>query len=246
VVDLTANRTVAVDVGLAEAFRLDGGPGLVLPAGDRSAALVSAGAILAADLVLAVAEISEKDVRFLTASLYDIQRGRLQREGRVRLDGWTAPPGAIAALVEFVVSGVPSDLVIAKQADLSVAPPQAAPAPMAVSSGEKAASGAGKSKVKSWVGFSAGCAAIALGAFAAYEGLTASGLYDDAKGMLASDGTLAPGSSPSTYNSTISDADSAANMARVSGAAALGLAATSAVLGYLSYRESGEFGPIRF
>jgi hypothetical protein len=240
VADLTqGDQALAIDLALAEEFRPDAGPGLAVRAAEQPSALVNAGATLGAGLVLAVSAIVEKDVRHLSAALYDVRRGRLQREGRIRLNDWTAPAGAIPALVEFLLNGAQSELVITKP-DLSVSVgPRSAP-------GVDLRGAPPPGNLKGWVAFSSGVLAIGVGAFAAYEGFTASGKYSSARGMLTSDGTLKLGQSLSAYNSARSDGDQAASLARYSAGAAVGLAATSAVLGYLSYRETGEIGPFRF
>lgn len=242
-VDLSqGDRAVTVDVALADAFRPEAGPGLALGRGDRNTTLVSAGATLGAGMLLAVSAVTEKDVRHLSAAIYDVPRGRLQREGRVRLDGWTAPPGAIDALVDFLLGGVPSDLVIVK--------PDLAVAPKVVPQEDRRLTEApdlrpSKPRTMGWVAFSAGVLAVGAGAFAAYEGYAASGKYSDAKAML-SGGGLKVGQDPGRYNTLVKDGDSATNMARVGAGAAVALAGTGIVLGYLSYRQTGEIGPLRF
>jgi hypothetical protein len=249
VVDLAdTDRTVAIDVTLAEAFRPDGGPGLALGDRDRAGTLVSAGATLGVANLLAVSAVSDKDVRHLSAAIYDVQRGRLQREGRIRLDGWAAPPGAIPALVDFLLGGVPSGLVIvgpelAARPDLKPAPEvlRGLPPPRRA----EPRSTVGSPRALGWVAFSAGVLAIGAAGFATYEGFSASGKYSDAKAMV-SGGSLKLGQDPARYNGLVRDGDSASNAARIGAGAAVGLALTSAALGYWSYRQTGEIGPLRF
>jgi hypothetical protein len=244
VADLTqGDQALAIDLALAEEFRPDAGPGLAVPAAERPSALVNAGATLGADLVLAVSAPVEMDVRHLSAALYDVRRGRLQREGRIRLNDWTPPAGAVPALVEFLLNGAQSDLVIAKP-DLSVS--VASRSAPGADLRDAPSARPGGSSVKGWVAFSTGVLAIGVGAFAAYQGFSASAKYSSAQGMLTADGTLKLGESMAAYQSDMSDGDRAASLARYSAGAAVALAATSVVLGYLSYRETGEIGPIRF
>jgi hypothetical protein len=249
VVDLAeGDRTLAIDVTLAEAFRPGGGPGLALSERDRAGALVSAGATLGVTSVLAVSTVSEKDVRLLSAAIYDVQRGRLQREGRIRLDGWGAPPGSIAALVDFLLGGAPSDLVIA--APEVAAHPDLRASPAVLSAAERrqrvqTGSSVASPRTLGWVAFSAGVLAVGAAAVAGYEGFSASGKYSDAKAM-TSGGSLKLGRDPARYNRLVRDGDTASSVARVSAGAAAGLAVTAAALGYWSYRQTGEIGPLRF
>jgi hypothetical protein len=250
VVDLgDADRTIHLDVTLAEAFRPDGGPGLALSGGDRAAPILSAGATLGVGAVVAVSAVTDEDVRQLSVSVYDVSRGRVLREGRIRLDGWTAPPGSIAALASFLVSGAPSDLVIVK-ANATPKPDLKASPAVLQDPGDPRIAGTttarpGGSRTMGWVAFSTGVLAVGTGALALYESSKSANKYSEASSMI-SNGSLAPGQDPGHYNSLISEGDSAANAARVSAAAAVAFAGTSVVLGYLSYRQTGEIGPFRF
>lgn len=242
------DRTVALDVSLAEAFRPDASPGLALPERDRASALVSAGATLGVANVLAVSAVQEKDVRHLAAAVYDVQRGRLVREGRIRLDGWAPPPGALAALVDFVLGGVPSSLVIVSPAVATrpdLAPSPAVLAPAGRRQRVETASTVGSPRTLGWVAFSAGVLAVGAGALAVYEGFHASGRYSDARAML-SGGSLKVGQDPSRYDRLVREGDTATNVSRATAGVAVGLALTGAALGYWSYRQTGEIGPLRF
>ena len=85
-----------------------------------------------------------------------------------------------------------------------------------------------------------------LGAFAVYEGMQAKSKYSDAKNLLQSDGAVQQSASVSQYQSLVSDGDSAKSRAYIGGGAAVGCAVAAGVLGYLSYKQTGEIGPFRF
>lgn len=249
------DRTVAIDVTLAEALR-PGVPGLAVADAARPAAAVSAGATLGVERILAVSSVLDRDVRYLVASLIDVGRGQLTREGRIRLTDWTPAPGAIAALTDFVVAGAPSTHVIVqpppRPPDLAANPAavpaaQPAPSPVAVALAPAAPRPAARGATPlGWTAFGAAVLAVGAGALAGYEALAASGKYSDARKLAGPDGRLAPGADPARYNALVRDGDTATNVARIGAGAAVGLAATSAVLGYVNYRRTGEFGPFRF
>ncbi len=81
------------------------GPGLALPPGDRARHIVAAGGHLGLDRVVAVAIAEESGIPYVAAALFDVRRGALEREGRVRLTGHMLPEGGDAALAEFLVTG---------------------------------------------------------------------------------------------------------------------------------------------
>jgi tetratricopeptide (TPR) repeat protein len=234
-VDVTQeDQNVTLDFGQAEAFKPDLGPGLAIPAKQRQQGIVTAGAALKLDRVLAASVLADGDVRFLVGSLYDVRRGMLQREGRIRLAGGAAPQGGVAALAGFLMTGEASSMVIAKT-DLSPSPtPENPLLPRQVGR-------SGKSSGLGWTAIGAGALAVGLGAFATYEAVVASQKYSDAdklKSTLVYDFN--------DYSRLRSDGDSATRTAWVAGGGAGVCALTAGVLGYLSYRQSGEIGPFRF
>jgi len=237
VVDLTQeDGTVALDFGVAERFRPDAGPGLAAEGAGRSKAIVTAGAALKLDRILAASIETQGDVRFLGGALYDVRRGMLLREGKLRLAGQTPPPGGLAALAAFLLTGEASSLVITKP-DLAVRPATSLPL---------APGGTRKSRVMGWTAVGAGALAIGLAGFATYEGISSSSSYSDAKAMRNPDGTLRPGFTIEQYNAKVDDGDGAKRIAWISGGAAVVSAAVGGVLGYLSYKRTGEIGPFRF
>src|SRR6266542_3037389 len=79
------DESVALDFNLAESLRPALGPGFALPEADRARRLVTAAAALGLDKLLATSFAQDGDVTFLVGTLYDVRRGMIQREGRVRL-----------------------------------------------------------------------------------------------------------------------------------------------------------------
>lgn len=104
----------------------------------------------------------------------------------------------------------------------------------------------GKSKALGWSAVGAGVLAVGLGGFAVVEGLAAKSKYDKAAGLLQPDGAIKMDASVAQYDQFVSEGDSAKRMGYATGGAAIGCAVLSGVLGYLSYRQTGEIGPIRF
>ncbi len=246
-VDLSSeDATVELDLALAEALRPEAGPGLALPAADRARRIITASAWLGLDRVVTASFVRESDVTFLVGTLYDVRRGSTQREGRVRLAGKTPPPGGLAALASFLMTGQTSSLVAASRAqslEVRGAPPRSE-ATAGLRGGPEPSPGPRQGRVLGWTSVGAGAAGVLLGGFAIYEGLHARSLYGDAKNMPRSaDGSLY---SPTDYNGKISDGDSARSLAIGTGIGAGVALASSAVLGYISYRQTGEVGPFRF
>ena len=254
-VDLAEDgQSVVLNFALAESLRPSAGPGLALPEADRAKSLVAAGAWLRVDKLLAARIVSEGGVEYLSTASYDVRRGILQREGRVRLANKSAPPGGLSALAAFLITGQPSQLVAATSgapavplppppASLAVKPP--APATTADLDLRKP-SEPGKSRALGWTAVGAGGLSVVLGAVAVYEGLQAKSKYGDAKDLLQPDGAVQQNASVGQYQSLVKDGDSAKSMAYVTGGAAVGCAVLSGVLGYISYKQTGEIGPFRF
>lgn len=254
-VDLTEEgQSITLNFALAEALRPTVGPGLALVEADRAKNLVAAGAWLGVDKLLAARMVSESGVEYLSAAIYDVRRGALQREGRVRLANKIAPPGGLSALATFLITGQASALVAATttpvplppppKPSLEVKPPK--PSPTADLDLGKPAAPAGKSKALGWTAVGAGALAVVLGGVSVFEGLSASSKYDDAKALLQSDGAVQQDKSVAQYKSLVDDGDSAKSMAYITGGAAVGCAITAGVLGYISYKRTGEIGPFRF
>lgn len=242
------DQTVELDLRLAEALRPGAGPGLALPEADRARRIVTTGAWLGLDSAVALSLVQDADVTFLVATLYDVRRGATHREGRLRLVGKAPPPGGLNALATFLVTGQPSSLVVAADpaaptpVSLSVAPPKAgAPVLPELSRG-----GPPRTKALGWAAVATGVVTVAATGVAVWQKLESDGAYDDARAMLGPNGVVLPQYSVAQYNAKVSDGDSARGIAIGAGVGAGVALASTAVLGYLSYRWTGEIGPFRF
>jgi hypothetical protein len=259
-VDLTEEgQSVVLNFALAESLRPGVGPGLALAEADRAKNLVAAGAWLGVDRLLATRLVAESGVEYLAAGMYDVRRGILQREGRVRLANKLAPPGGLSALAAFLITGQQSQLVAATavppgqqvplppppKASLEVKPPKPTSAAADVDL-RRPAGAPGQSKALGWSAVGAGGLAVVLGAFATYEGLQAKSKYGDAKNLLQSDGAVQQNASVARYSQLVSDGNSAKTKAYVGAGGAVGCAVVAGVLGYMSYKQTGEIGPFRF
>lgn len=254
-VDLTEEgQSVVLNFALAESLRPGVGPGLALADADRAKNLVAAGAWLGVDRLLASRLVTEGGVEYLAGAMYDVRRGILQREGRVRLANKSAPAGGLSALAAFLITGQASQLVAATavptsppaggaKPSLEVKPPK--PTTASADMDLRRPAGNERAKMMGWTAVGAGAGAVLLGGLAAYEGMQANSNYKKAKD-LTQNGVLLRGASPDQYDSFVSKGNSARMTGVVSGGAAVGLAVGAGVLGYLSYKQSGEIGPFRF
>jgi hypothetical protein len=109
-------ETVNLDFALADAFRPDGGPGLALGRSDRAMGIIRAGGWLGADKILAATSLREGGSEFLVATIYDVRRGAVTREGRVRVGAGGVLPGSMAMLVKFLFTGERGEGVLASDA----------------------------------------------------------------------------------------------------------------------------------
>jgi len=97
-----------------------------------------------------------------------------------------------------------------------------------------------------WAALGTGAATVVAAGASLYFALSASGSYADARAMLDGSDRLRPGLSVLEYNASIRDGDQRRDVAIGAGiASGVGLAAT-AVLSWVSYRRTGEIGPLRF
>lgn len=243
-VDLVADdQTVVLDFTVPESLRPNL-PGLALPDADRVGRLIAAGGYLGLDSLLATIFVEQDGVAYLQATLFDVRRGMLKREARVRLANKMLPVGATGALAEFLLTGeVTSSVVEPVTPDMRPSAPPVAKAKRKIDVSPPGS--AGKPKAKGWIAFGTGIAAIGLGGVAIWQGIESGNSYDEARSMLVN-GALPPNRDPRVYNALIEDGDSARRVAIVSGVGAGVCLATSAVLGYLSYKQTGEIGPFRF
>ena len=257
------DQAVRLDFALAAALRPGAGPGLVLPQADRARNIVAASAWLGLDRAVITSMAQDGDTTYLAATLYDVRKGQNLREGRLRLAGKAPPPGGLTALASFLITGQTSSLVAAAPVAVPLPPPPApapaarpagaeplvAPAPVVAGAASRPpvqASGApAGSPALRWSPVVTGVLALGLGGFAVYEGTKASSAYSKASDMLVG-GRLPSGASPAVYDKHVTDGNSARSLAIATGVGAGACAVGTVVLGYLSYKQTGEVGPFRF
>ncbi len=297
------DRSVVLDFSLAEALRVNAGPGLALTRAGRHAGVVRAGAWLGADRVLAASVAVEGEVQYLAGSIYDVRRGAMMREGLVRMTAGSVPSANLGALAAFLLTGQPQRAVVpvanepaapvaqapiaeplpasgGSAAALAAAmkvvaplpstappaavPPKATPPPRVTPPADRAEAtaavdaGAGATtatvpaearrtsvdlraeapeRPPAWMrpaAWAAGGTAVLLGAFAAWQGITASSRYDEATAMLLPDGSFQPGADPARYAQLVSEGDSAKRAALIGATAAVVTATAGGVLWLLS------------
>jgi PEGA domain len=129
--DLTLqDQDVTFDISLIECFKPAQGPGFALPDADRARRLVAAAAWLRLDRLLVTSVAQEGGATYFVGTLYDVRRGMLQREGRVRLGAQrTVDLNNLRALASFVLTGEPPPPSVEKveQRVTPPAPPAAKP-----------------------------------------------------------------------------------------------------------------------
>ncbi len=255
-----ADQIVSLDLDLAQALRPDAGPGLALALAGRANRVAIAAAWLGLDRAVTASFVKDVDVTYLQGTLLDVRRGIIHREARLRLVSGAPPPGGLAALAAFLMTGEQSALVAALPAAGSPQPkaappderaprpsPDLAAAPPAPRTGADVDFGTsrGTARFMRWSPVAAAGLAVALGAFAGFEGLQASRNYSKANDLVTN-GALRLDVTPGIYNGYISDGNSARRMAIGTGiGAGVALVATGA-LGWWSHSRTGEIGPFRF
>ncbi len=248
------DRSVVLDFALAESLRVNAGPGLALPRAARPTGVVRAGAWLAVDKVLATSLGVENDVPFLVGTLYDIRRGAVQREGRVRMTAGAVPSVNLGALAAFLLTGQPSREVLeSRPAPLPVAAfaagaASATAAPPGAAAPEPTSAIVAQPAPKGWMrpaAYAAGGLSLVLAGYAVTQGLSASGAYGDANAMLRPDGVLKPGADPGAYHDAVARGDAASRRAYIAAGAAVLSAAATGLLWVLS-REPQAPGAVAF
>ena len=234
------DRGVELDFGVADALRVNAGPGLAAKRDERPACVVRTGGWLGATRVISVAVVAEGDARFLSGALYDVQLGALLREGRVRMASGSVPPVQLGALASFLLTGQPSPgvtavstipVAVARAAGPALVGRDAAPPPTISSARPR------------WVrpaAYVAGAVALGLAGVATWQAIAAHNGYRDANGMLRSDGALAPGVDRATYDRAIASADASKRNAYIGAAGAAAFTIAAGVLGYLSWDDQGK------
>jgi hypothetical protein len=244
-VDLTGeDRRVELDLSLAEVLRPDRGPGLALPAGDGTGRVIAAGAFLDLDRVVSV-RIGEQGGRtYLATALHDARRGTTMPEGRVFLADGRLPSGGSAALAAHLLAGEASPMVtVVPVADLRpVLPALDTPRRGWLWDGVRRPA----ARKYGWMATGSTVAAVGLGVLALTQSQASRAAYADASGMLDENGDVAYGHTLAEYNATIRRGDRARGVANGSAIGAGAFAVSAVVLGVVSYRRTGEIGPIRF
>lgn len=106
VVDLESeDRNLVLDFALADAVRVNAGPGLALPLEQRAYGIIRAGAWLGVDKLIVASRVEEGGPQFLLGSIYDVRRGALLREGSVRMVAGSVPAANLGALAAFLLTG---------------------------------------------------------------------------------------------------------------------------------------------
>jgi hypothetical protein len=234
-VDLTGgDQAVAFDFSIARMLRPGLGPGLAL-AGNDHPSILRAGGYLGLDTLLATSTREEEGVSYLLGATYDVPAGKLRLAGVLRLgDSLRPEPGGMKALADFLASGPSPDggpvkpydpLQTSKLGDLF---PREKP------------------RTLGWAAFGAGVGAIALGGVAIWQGLASNRAFSDAKAMRDGSGNILPPNTVAGYNRKVSDGESARTISIGTGVGAGVALVATGVLGYLSYRQTGEMGPFRF
>jgi PEGA domain-containing protein len=239
-------REIVLDFAIVEALRPWSGLGLAgTPEG--SALLARAGRHLGVDRVVASSLVEDRGSAYAVASLHDVRRARLEREARVRLEGGAVPAGGQEALAEFIVDGhTDSPLVFvpgapAGAADLSAVPraPEGMVLPIA------GAPGPVVRQTLRWTPVATATATVALAAFAGVQLHSAESAYDRARRYRATVGLATP-ADVTNYNGYVADGDAAKGKANQLWIGAGACAVATALVGWVGYKRTGEFGPVRF
>jgi hypothetical protein len=227
------DQTLTLDFSLPEVLRPNQGPGLALAADDHRQ-ILRAGGYLRLDTVVTTSMSEEEGISYLFGTLYDVPAGKLKLSGVMRLNNQRPDPGGIKALADFLTSSSGSKLVRpydpldpSRKPFREVFPPE-------------------PSKTKGWVAFGTGLSTVALGGVAVWQMLASNKAFDDARAMLATDGSVKPPNTVADYNRKLNDGNSSRNIAIGAGVGAGAAVITTGVLGYLSYKQTGEVGPFRF
>ena len=178
------------------------------------------------------------------ASLHDVSRGKLTREGRVRLAGGRLPEGGAGALAELLLTGAPSPLVelSAHRPAVSLSPP---PPDAALAGGPRDGGPPRRARTLGWITAGTGIATVGLGVVGVLQTRSASESYERAR-RLRDVGALTTNTAILEYNGHVADGDAAKRASTLSWTGAAAAAVATGVLGYLNYRRTGEVGPFRF
>jgi hypothetical protein len=240
------DTTVALDFALAATFRPAQGPGLATPDAEQESRILQSARALGLDRVV-TASLVEQKTTYLVASVTPAKPGGAAppRQGWIRLSTGGLPPEVVPQMAEYLATGQ-------AKGDLATSAPAVDKSSLATTSTLEpqlrlAAPGLGSeleatrsgSPLLKWSPVVAAGAALALGAVALWEGSRSNGLYDGASQWKSASASL-------EVNSLIADGASARSASIGCGVGAGVALAATAVLGYLSYKQSHEIGPFRF
>jgi exonuclease VII small subunit len=237
---LEGDATVMLDFTIPDSFRPGRGPGLALPEGDRASQIIAAGGYLRLDSILAASVVDEGGVPYLSGALYDVRRGMLTREGRVRMANQALPVGGTTALADFLITGQASSTLVeipgvARAPDLSTPLPGKS-ADLGLSQGDKKP----KNSALGWTAFGTGIATVGLAGVSVWQAIASSNDYSAAEALKVNN--VVPPASQPQYNALIASGDSAKSTAVITGVAAGACAVGTVVMAVIA----GQLGPIRF
>jgi hypothetical protein len=238
---LEADATLMLDFTIPDSLRPGRGPGLALPEGDRPRQIVAAGGFLRLDSILAASFVDEGGIPYLSGALYDVRRGMLTREGRVRLSNQALPVGGTTALADFLVTGqATSTLVeipgVARAPDLSTPLPGTSP-DLGLTQGDKKPK---KVSALGWAAFGTGIATVGLAGVSVWQAISSSNDYSAADALKVNN--VVPPADQAKYDSLVASGDSAKSTAMITGVAAGACAVGTVVMAVIAK----ELGPIRF
>ncbi|MGC3998868.1 MAG: hypothetical protein QM767_16015 [Anaeromyxobacter sp.] len=222
-VDLSRDQVLDLDFTVARMVRPGMGPGLAIDPLDKDSIFRAAGSLRLSTLIT-TSLIQADSATYLVGSAYDVGKGQLRQSGVMHLANSEAPPGGMNALADYLLTGTPAGGV--KKFDPASTDWRQEPP-----------------KTKRNVAIGTAIGGVALGAVSVWQLLASNSSYDKANGYL-SGGVLPADDSP--YWHYKEQGDKQRTVATATGIGAGVCLVTSAVTGYLAYKQSGEFGPIRF
>ncbi len=248
------DAAASLDFSLSTTFRPAQGPGIAASDADQESKILRSASVLGLDRVVTTSLVEQRNT-YVFASMTPVKDGAAQpRQAWLRLSPNGLTPDVAPQLAEYLVTGLAKGNVTATAPDgdkasfatsagLDLKAPAAAneEALHADLDLEPRMSG---SPVLKWSPVVGVGVAVVLGAIAITEVAIANVRYGDANAM-QSNVTYTP-ELGQTYNQFSADAASARNAGIYLGVGAGVSLAASAVLGYLSFRQSHEIGPFRF
>jgi exonuclease VII small subunit len=243
-VDLTdGDGALTLDFTIPDSLRPSLGPGLALPEADRARQIVAVGGFLGLDGILASSFVDDGGVPYLSGALYDVRRGMLTREGRVRLSNQSLPVGGATALADFLVTGQATSTLVeipgvarapGTRPDLSTPLPGKSTDVTQADGKPRPVSALG------WTAFATGIATVGLAGVSVWQAIESGNNYDAARALLGPGGTIPPNNTQ--YQALLAAGDSAKSTAIITGVAAGACAVGTVVMSVIA----GELGPIRF